>query len=54
MHFIIINGKDSYLRIFENKEQAYDFAFNYCDHSKEVIVREIKTLVDVNSGLTTK
>ena len=42
--FIIINGKSVRTINAENMEQAITRAENTCDHSKEVIVREIETL----------
>lgn len=45
--FIIINGKSVRTIEAENMEQAVTRAENTCDHSKEVIVREIETEVKI-------
>tara|TARA_R110000772_G_scaffold47429_1_gene108406 strand:+ start:423 stop:593 length:171 start_codon:yes stop_codon:yes gene_type:complete len=42
--FIIINGTDVILKRLPTLEDARHHAINVCDHSKEVIVREIKNL----------
>lgn len=44
--FIVVNGK--HLRIIEREtmDQAKEFAVNFMDHSKEIIVREIETITD--------
>lgn len=47
-HFIIINGKDVFIREKELLLDAITWAENYCDHSKEIIVREINPIADVN------
>ena len=45
--FIIINGKSVRTIYVENMEKAIAWAENYCDHSKEVIVREIETEIAI-------
>ena len=40
--FVIINGKSLKTIQKKTKEDAIIFAQNYCDHSKEIIVREIE------------
>jgi hypothetical protein len=39
--FIIINGDDIILKILPSLDDARDHAINVCDHSNEVIVREV-------------
>jgi hypothetical protein len=45
--FIIINGKSVRTIKAESMEQAVTRAENTCDHSKEIIVREIETEVKI-------
>ena len=45
--FIIINGKSVRTIKTESMEQAVTIAENTCDHSKEIIVREIETLQEI-------
>jgi len=52
MHYMILNGKDLFLIIAENMDEAKQKAVNFCDHSKEIIVREIETFDDYNSGMS--
>lgn len=42
--FAIINGKELFIRQFENKETAIEWAENHLDCSKEIILREINSL----------
>lgn len=42
--YIIINGKKTYIKNFKNKKEAYFWAQNYCNHSKEVLIRRVKTV----------
>ena len=42
--FLIINGKDVYVKEMNTPQDAYTFAQNLMDHSKEVIVREIEKI----------
>lgn len=44
--FIIINGDDACIIEQETIKDATILAENTCDHSKEVIVRELKTIID--------
>ena len=51
MTYIIINGKDVYLYALESLEKAKEKAIVICDHSEEIIVRQIDKLNDVNAEL---
>jgi hypothetical protein len=42
--FAIINGTTMYLRKLDNIEMAKEWAVRYCDHSLEIIVREIEVI----------
>lgn len=42
--YIIINGTTAIMKEFDNKDKAIEYAQNYSDHSKEVIVRKIERL----------
>lgn len=44
--FITINGKKAWITERNSMEDARQSAINICDHSKEVVVREIKELTD--------
>lgn len=44
--FITINGKKAWITERKSMEDARQSAINICDHSNEVIVREIKELTD--------
>jgi len=44
--FVIINGTKSVLKQFDSKDDAITHAQNYCDHSLEVIVREVTEFID--------
>lgn len=44
--FITINGKKAWITERESMEEARNSAINICDHSEEVIVREIKHITD--------
>jgi hypothetical protein len=52
MNFIIINGKEVYLKIFESMEDAKAWCISVCDHSQEIIVRQIESIEDIDSGLS--
>ena len=47
--YIIINGKDMFLYRAETIAEARDQAINVCDHSKEVIVREVHNSYKLNN-----
>jgi len=49
---MILNGTELLLIIAENMDEAKQKAINICDHSKEIIVREIETFEDYNSGIS--
>jgi len=42
--YIIINGLDSLLIKRGTLDEARQFAIMYCDHSKDIVVREIRVL----------
>jgi len=42
--YIIINGLDSLLIKRNTLDEAKQFAIMYCDHSKDIVVREIRVL----------
>ena len=42
--YIIINGLDSLLIKRNTLDEARQFAVMYCDHSKDIVVREIRVL----------
>ena len=42
--YIIINGLDSLIIKKSTLDEARQFAIMYCDHSQEIVVREIKVL----------
>jgi len=42
--YIIINGLDSLLIKRNTLDEAKQFAIMYCDHSKDIKVREIRVL----------
>ena len=42
--FIVINGKKATLIKKENLQEAITYCQNFCNHSEEVIVREIKVI----------
>ncbi len=44
--FITINGKDAWVKDYKSMEDARQGAINICDHSREIIVREITQLTD--------
>tara|TARA_S200002703_G_scaffold10590_1_gene9917 strand:- start:3088 stop:3384 length:297 start_codon:yes stop_codon:yes gene_type:complete len=44
--FITINGKKAWITERNSMEDARQSAINICDHSKEVVVREIEELTD--------
>ena len=44
--FIIINGKSARIIQRESLDMAKQTAENICDHSKEVIVREVTEVID--------
>lgn len=46
--FIIINGLDARLIKRYSIEKAIESAVSTCDHSQEIIVREIKTFKGLN------
>lgn len=50
MNYIIINGKDVYLFELDNLEKAKEKAIAICDHSEEIIIRQIDSLYDTSSG----
>ena len=43
--FIIINGLNATIVERESLDDARNTAINICDHSKEIIVREINSLI---------
>ena len=53
MHFMILNGTELLLIIAKNMDEAKQKAIEICDNSKEIIVREIETFEDYNSGMST-
>lgn len=44
--FITINGTNVYINERKNINEAIISAQNICDHSKEIIVREVKHFTD--------
>lgn len=42
--FLIINGETIHIKQYNDSKEAYDFAINYMDHSKEVSVIEVKSI----------
>ena len=42
--FIIINGLDAVITERETLEDAKHHAINICDHSKEIIVKEVECI----------
>lgn len=42
--YIIINGLDSLIIKRDTLGEARQFAIMYCDHSQEIVVREIRVL----------
>lgn len=44
--FIIINGTKSYIITKESMEEARCFAIDVCNHSEEIIIRELSELID--------
>lgn len=42
--YIIINGLDSLIIKRDTLDEAKQFAIMYCDHSEDIIVREIRVL----------
>ena len=56
--FIIINGEHAYLKNFSDSEctvaekKALEWAENYCDHSHEIIVRQVNFIKDLDNGTT--
>ena len=54
--FIIINGDVSYIKKYDTLKNATRFAFNYCDHSKQVAVFELKEIYNyakkIDMGIT--
>ena len=42
--YIIINGLDSLIIKRDTLDEARQFAIMYCDHSQEIVVREIRVL----------
>jgi len=42
--YIIINGLDSLIIKRNTLDEAKQFAIMYCDHSKDIVVREIRVL----------
>jgi len=49
--FIIINGKQVFVINKTNIQDAKHAAINLCDHSKEIIVREIEHITDFENTL---
>lgn len=45
--FIIINGDDVIIKRLPTLEDARHHAINVCDHSNEVIVREVKNFYGI-------
>lgn len=43
--YIIINGLESKLIKKNTLNEARHYAINYCDHSKDIIVRQINVLI---------
>ena len=53
--FIIINGEHSYIKSFGDsvaEKKALEWAENYCDHSHEIIVRQVNFIKDLDNGTT--
>ena len=42
--YIVINGLDSLIIKKSTLDEAKEFAVMYCDHSEDILVREIKVL----------
>jgi hypothetical protein len=51
--FIIINGEDITLLECVDIQQARDAAINFCDHSKDIIVREFENVTNTTNMLIT-
>jgi hypothetical protein len=49
--YIIINGFDAMLIKKNTLDEARQFAIMYCDHSDEILVREINVLRKKTGGL---
>lgn len=52
--FITINGKKAWITEKKSMEDARQSAINICDHSEEVIVREITELTDYTKVIENK
>ena len=44
--YIVINGSDAWLMERRDKDSAIQSATSVCDHSKEIIVREVEEFTD--------
>ena len=51
MNYIIINGKDVYLFELDSLEKAKEKAIVICDHSEEIIIRQVDSLTATSTGL---
>ena len=49
--YIIINGLESKLIKKNTLDEARHYAINYCDHSKDIIVRQINVLIKKTNKL---
>ena len=49
--FILINGKNAYLKSFKNSSEARTYVTNYFDHSQTVAFYEIDKLTVVNTNV---
>lgn len=52
--FITINGTKAWITERKSMEDAVTSAVNVCDHSKEIIVREITDLTDYTAPIENK
>jgi hypothetical protein len=47
--FVVINGKELYIIKKPDIKLAIQWAENVCDHSKEIIVREVTNIEQLNN-----
>ena len=49
--YIILNGKNLFIRQYKTQEEAITFAQNYMDNSKPILVREINEInININNN----
>lgn len=49
--FILINGKNAYLKSFKNSDDARTYVTNYFDHSKNVAFYEVEKLTTLSTNI---